>query len=70
LRNHGTSPHAQPMNYAAMVVDDLHFFRTHTLTNVPLLGHPTGGKVAMFVALSPRVPPDLKQLIFADISRP
>ncbi|TFY55389.1 hypothetical protein EVJ58_g8280 [Rhodofomes roseus] len=68
LRNHGTSPHARPMNYAAMATDVLHFFRTHSLTNVSLLGHSMGGKVAMSVALSPECPPDLKHLIVADIS--
>ncbi|EPS95929.1 hypothetical protein FOMPIDRAFT_1053727 [Fomitopsis schrenkii] len=68
LRNHGTSPHARPMTYAAMAVDILHFFRTHSLTNVSLLGHSMGGKVAMSVALSPDCPPDLRHLIVADIA--
>ncbi|KAH9916177.1 alpha/beta-hydrolase [Fomitopsis serialis] len=68
LRNHGTSPHARPMDYAAMAVDVLYFFRRHSLTNVSLLGHSMGGKVAMSVALSPECPPDLKHLIVADIS--
>lgn len=27
------------MTYAAMAADILHFFRTHALTNVSLLGH-------------------------------
>lgn len=39
LRNHGSSPHARPMNYEAMAHDILHFFRSHSLSNVSLIGH-------------------------------
>lgn len=39
LRNHGTSPHAEPHSYSVMASDVLYFFRTHHLLNVSLLGH-------------------------------
>ncbi|TFY83484.1 hypothetical protein EWM64_g527 [Hericium alpestre] len=69
LRNHGSSPHAEPMNYQAMANDVLHFFENHSLTNVSLLGHSMGGKAAMTLALSPVLPPGLLQhLIVADIA--
>ncbi|RDX57440.1 alpha/beta-hydrolase [Lentinus brumalis] len=69
LRNHGTSPHAQPHTYPAMAADVLHFCKVHKLSNVSLLGHSMGGKVAMTVALSPELPPELlSHLIVADIA--
>ncbi|KAJ8495983.1 hypothetical protein ONZ51_g1393 [Trametes cubensis] len=69
LRNHGTSPHAEPHTYEAMATDVLHFCQTHSLQNISLLGHSMGGKVAMSVALDPRLPADLlSHLIVADIS--
>ncbi|KAI0833404.1 alpha/beta-hydrolase [Trametes gibbosa] len=69
LRNHGTSPHAEPHTYTAMAVDVLRFCKTHSLTNISLLGHSMGGKVAMTVALDPELPPDLlSHLIVADIA--
>jgi len=69
LRNHGSSPHARPMNYEAMTTDVLHFLRSHSLLNVSLLGHSMGGKVAMAVALSPELPTDaIEHLIVADIA--
>jgi pimeloyl-ACP methyl ester carboxylesterase len=39
LRNHGSSPHATPMNYEAMATDVIHFLQSHSLSNVSLLGH-------------------------------
>ncbi|KAI0314313.1 Alpha/Beta hydrolase protein [Amylostereum chailletii] len=69
LRNHGNSPHAKPMNYEAMAIDVLEFCASRSLTNVSLLGHSMGGKVAMAVALSPDLPPNLlNHLIVADIA--
>ncbi|KAI0787738.1 alpha/beta-hydrolase [Fomes fomentarius] len=69
LRNHGTSPHAEPHTYSAMALDVIHFFETHKLSNVSLLGHSMGGKVAMTVALDPELPANrLSHLIVADIA--
>ncbi|TBU50464.1 alpha/beta-hydrolase [Dichomitus squalens] len=69
LRNHGTSPHAEPHTNSAMAADVLHFFQTHRLTNISLLGHSMGGKVAMTVALDPDLPRELlAHLIVADIA--
>ncbi|PCH42515.1 alpha/beta-hydrolase [Wolfiporia cocos MD-104 SS10] len=69
LRNHGISPHAEPMTYSAMAVDVLHFLHKHSLANVSLLGHSMGGKVAMAAALSPDLPSGLlRHLIVADIA--
>ncbi|OBZ72424.1 Abhydrolase domain-containing protein C22H12.03 [Grifola frondosa] len=69
LRNHGTSPHAEPMTYPAMAGDVLAFCHTHALTNVSLLGHSMGGKVAMTLALDPQLPEGLlRHLIVADIA--
>lgn len=51
LRNHGSSPHSDYMNYfnmaedIHMVVDDLR------LRNVCLVGHSMGGKAVMCAAL-------------------
>ncbi|KAF8493929.1 alpha/beta-hydrolase, partial [Russula emetica] len=69
LRNHGSSPHAGPMTYESMATDVLHFLRSNSLSNVSLLGHSMGGKVAMAVALSADLPADaIEHLIVADIS--
>ncbi|KAH9068398.1 alpha/beta-hydrolase, partial [Lactarius deliciosus] len=69
LRNHGSSPHAVPMNYDAMATDIIHFLQSHSLSNVSLLGHSMGGKVAMTVALSPVLPTGtIEHLIIADVA--
>lgn len=69
LRNHGSSPHVEPMDYTTMANDVLHFFRKHSLSNVSLIGHSMGGKVAMATALSPELPRDtLSNLIVVDIA--
>ncbi len=40
LRNHGTSPHAEPHTYAAMATDISHFLQKKGITQgVNLLGH-------------------------------
>ncbi|KAF7352289.1 hypothetical protein MVEN_01192600 [Mycena venus] len=51
LRNHGTSGHVRPMTYSAMAADVIHFIRQRSLSDVSLIGHSMGGKVAMTVAL-------------------
>lgn len=52
-----------------MAEDVLHFIHKHSLTDVSLLGHSMGGKVAMSVALHPSLKPSmLSNLIVADIA--
>jgi esterase len=51
LRNHGRSTHDAEMNYLLMARDVGAFLETQKLTNVFLLGHSMGGKVAMQFAL-------------------
>lgn len=66
LRNHGSSPHAPEMNYAAMVDDVLGWLDTNNLPRVTLLGHSMGGKVAMQLAC--RHPERVERLIVVDIA--
>ncbi|KAF8071582.1 Alpha/Beta hydrolase protein [Lyophyllum atratum] len=73
LRNHGTSPHVQPMTYPAMAADVLHFLHSHSLSNITLLGHSMGGKAAMSVALDPSLSEPsnahiLSKLVIVDIA--
>ena len=51
LRNHGTSPWADSMNYFEMAGDVAEFIRRHGLEGSAILGHSMGGKVAMTLAL-------------------
>jgi esterase len=66
LRNHGTSPHAEPMDYPTMAEDLKYFITQQGLTSVSLLGHSMGGKVCLWFAL--HYPALLHKLIIADIS--
>lgn len=50
LRNHGNSPHAEPMDYAAMVPDVEKWLAANNPGPVHLVGHSMGGKLAMAVA--------------------
>ncbi|KAN0092681.1 Alpha/Beta hydrolase fold [Tylopilus felleus] len=69
LRNHGSSPHVRPMTYTHMAADVLDFCHRLSLSNISLLGHSMGGKVAMTFALDPETPTDvLKDLIVSDIA--
>ncbi|KAJ7129133.1 alpha/beta-hydrolase [Mycena epipterygia] len=69
LRNHGASEHAQPMTYSAMAADVIHFIQRNSLSDVSLIGHSMGGKVAMTVALESSLPPStLSKLIVVDIA--
>jgi pimeloyl-ACP methyl ester carboxylesterase len=66
LRNHGASPHAAGMSYAAMAADVMETLSRLGTGPVALLGHSMGGKVAMRLALQR---PDLvSRLIVADIA--
>ena len=51
-RNHGLSPHADEMNYRVMSLDMAQFLREEGLSEVDMIGHSMGGKVAMTYALS------------------
>ena len=66
LRNHGKSPHAEPMTYAAMVEDVLAWLDARGWSKVELMGHSMGGKVAM--ALACRHPERISRLIVVDIA--
>ena len=50
LRNHGHSPWSEEFSYQLMVNDLVELFNKLNLTDVILLGHSMGGKVAMHFA--------------------
>lgn len=52
LRNHGHSPWSEEFSYQLMVDDLVELFNKLNLTDVILLGHSMGGKVAMHFAQS------------------
>lgn len=66
MRNHGTSPHAEHMDYPAMAADLALFMETQDLAKVHLLGHSMGGKIAMWFAL--HYPARVGKLMVADIA--
>ena len=66
LRNHGRSEHHEDHSYSAMSGDLLDYIEYKQLSQVRLLGHSMGGKVAMQFALDH--PNQVKQLIVADIA--
>lgn len=65
-RNHGQSPNFPSHTYKDMLTDLSSFITSKGLTNVRILGHSMGGKVAMRYALE--YPQMVKQLIVADIA--
>lgn len=66
LRNHGRSPHGEPMTYPAMMDDVLGWLDAQGLERVTLVGHSMGGKVAMLLAA--RHPGRLERLVVVDIA--
>lgn len=50
LRNHGQSPHCEPMNYPTMANDLNIWSEQHLDQPFLLIGHSMGGKVAMYYA--------------------
>ncbi|CAD6584492.1 MAG: hypothetical protein CYPHOPRED_002735 [Cyphobasidiales sp. Tagirdzhanova-0007] len=66
LRNHGTSPHSEGSTYRDYAKDVSRFFETEKLSEVVLMGHSMGGKVAMSQALLE--PDSLARLISVDMS--
>ena len=65
LRNHGKSFHSNDFSYELMAEDVKQYCEFHQLTNVILLGHSMGGKVAMLLAST--YPDLVSKLIIADI---
>ncbi|WFD27787.1 ribonuclease III [Malassezia nana] len=69
MRNHGSSPHCEEMTYSDMADDVKAFLQEQKLSNVALVGHSMGGKVAMTVALDPSLPENtLSHLVSVDMS--
>ena len=66
LRNHGNSPHSDEFSIPVMSEDVFEFFIDLKLTDVVLIGHSLGGKVAMeFASVYQYL---LKKLIVVDIA--
>lgn len=69
LRNHGSSPTIDGMNYADMAKDLVRFFEEHSLEQTLLVGHSMGGKAALATGLSPCLPPNaLAGLVSVDMA--
>ena len=66
LRNHGASPHARGMGYAALAGDVRATLEHLGLSACGILGHSMGGKVAMVLALT--APDVVGRLLVADIA--
>lgn len=66
LRNHGQSPHAEPMTYAAMASDVIAWMDRHGVGRAEVMGHSMGGKVAMLLAC--RHPDRVAGLVVVDIA--
>ena len=65
-RNHGRSPHDASFNYEVLIRDLEQYCDSYKLSNIVLLGHSMGGKVAMLFAT--KYPELVSKLIVADIS--
>ena len=66
LRNHGQSPHDPVHDYPSMVADVLGVMDRLALSDVTLVGHSMGGKVAMHLALT--VPQRVGRIAVVDMS--
>ena len=66
LRNHGGSPHAEAMDYAAQAGDVTESLAALGVADCALIGHSMGGKVAMRLALDR--PALVSRLIVVDIA--
>ena len=66
LRNHGASPHAAEMHYAAMAEDVVETLDQRGALPAVLIGHSMGGKAAMLTALT--WPGSVMRLLVADIA--
>jgi pimeloyl-ACP methyl ester carboxylesterase len=66
LRNHGASPHAPEMDYAAQAADVAETLAALGIKRAVVLGHSMGGKAAMILALTR--PKLVTRLVIADIA--
>lgn len=66
LRNHGASPHAEGMGYAALAADVLETLDALAALPCALIGHSMGGKAAMAAALADAAA--VERLLVADIA--
>lgn len=66
MRNHGSSPHAEVLDYPSMAGDLLAFMDAHNIACAHLLGHSMGGKAVMWFAL--HYPERVAGLMVADIA--
>lgn len=66
LRNHGQSPHSEEWNYEVMANDIIELMGEEKLSDVTILGHSMGGKVAMRLAID--YPMAVSKLIVVDIA--
>jgi pimeloyl-ACP methyl ester carboxylesterase len=66
LRNHGASPHAWGMSYAAQAADVAETLTALGIESAIVLGHSMGGKAAMMLALTRSAL--VSRLIIADIA--
>jgi esterase len=66
LRNHGLSPHADDVSYAAMASDVAAWLDQQGFPAAELVGHSMGGKVAMLLAC--RQPARVGRLVVVDIA--
>lgn len=65
-RNHGRSPHAEAMDYDAMVEDVIAWMDAQGLAAATLMGHSMGGRTAMLAAC--RYPERCSRLIVVDVA--
>jgi len=65
-RNHGKSPHAAEMTYAAMADDIVAWLDAQGIAQAALVGHSMGGKAAMLLAC--RHPGRVARLVVVDIA--
>jgi pimeloyl-ACP methyl ester carboxylesterase len=65
-RNHGGSPHAPDMDYAALAADVAAFMDARGIPRADVIGHSMGGKTAMRLALD--APQRVARLMVVDIA--
>jgi esterase len=66
LRNHGQSPHSSVFDFPSLENDLVEMIEEHGLTNLFLIGHSLGGKIAMLFTL--HNPEIVAKLAVVDIS--